>query len=100
MAKSTVRVLEKVQQPTPPMQEESEAESDVEFKLDGEPEKDDTEAELERLVFGDSAAFREGLKDFALEQQEADEEDEQPSGLEGLDDADVGQAHLKQQEGE
>ena len=94
MAKSKTKVLEKVQQPTPPMPEESEDESDVEFKLDGEPEKDETEAELERLVFGDSAAFREGLKDFALEEQDLEEDEEQPSGFEGLDDADVGQAYL------
>lgn len=78
-------------------------ESDVEFQLDGEPERDETERELERLVFGDSAGFREGLDDAAhddepLEQEDDEEEDGegQPSGMEGLDDAAVGQIHVKQ----
>lgn len=67
-------------------------ESDVEFNVDSEPEKDETEEELEHLVFGDSAGFREWLKSFP--QQEATEgTDEQVgTGLEGLDDADVGQS--------
>ncbi|KAF7185774.1 putative U3 small nucleolar RNA-associated protein 18 [Pseudocercospora fuligena] len=75
-----------VQQPTPPAQdEEMEDESDVEIVVDGEMEKDETEEELERLVFGDSAGFREGLKDFDAEEVEEQEED--GTGLEGLDDA-------------
>ena len=95
------KMQEKVQQPTPPAQDEDEDEemddaADVEIKVDGEIEKDETEEELERLVFGDSAGFREGLRDFSLEEEEgAEGEDEAPGGLEGLDDAQVGQTVLK-----
>jgi hypothetical protein len=59
----------------------------VDVKMDQDddvPEKDDSEEELERLVFGDTAGFREGLRSFALEpagaalnsetDEEADEE--------------------------
>ena len=67
-------------------------ESDVEFELDGEPENDDTEDELERLVFGDSAGFREGLKDVESGEEVGDERDAETTGLEGFDDADVGLA--------
>jgi hypothetical protein len=71
-------------------------ESDAEIIVDGELDKDETEEELERLVFGDSAAFREGLKDFTLEEYHEHEDegehdgDATTSGLEGLDDAQVG----------
>ena len=58
---------------------------------DEELEKDETEVELERLIFGDSAGFKDGLKDVALVDGE-DDEDTRAGGLEGLDDADVGQA--------
>ncbi|KAK3710961.1 U3 snoRNP protein [Vermiconidia calcicola] len=63
--------------------------SDVEFELDGEPEKDETEEELEHLVFGDSAGFREGLKKFRQGEQKEEEETLAGTGLEGLDDADL-----------
>lgn len=85
-----------VQQPTPPTQDEDASDgSDVEITMERDPdEKDATEQELERLVFGDSAGFREGLRDFAVEEEEGSEEDVEESaaetGLEGLDDADVG----------
>ncbi|KAI7356884.1 WD40 repeat-like protein [Hortaea werneckii] len=94
MAKSKRNEKVQVQQPTPPTMDEAADESDVEFQLDGEPERDETERELERLVFGDSAGFREGLDDAAHDdepsEQEDDEEEDgegQPSGMEGLDDA-------------
>lgn len=58
---------------------------------DEENEKDETEVELERLIFGDSAGFRDRLKGSALAVREEEEDNEQP-GLDGLDDADVGQA--------
>ncbi|TKA83285.1 hypothetical protein B0A55_00794 [Friedmanniomyces simplex] len=77
-----------VQQPTPPKQDEDEDESEVEFVLDGEAVKDETEQELERLVFGDSAGFRAGLGEIVLDEDVeagADEDTE----LEGLDDADL-----------
>lgn len=69
-------------------------ESDSE-ELDSELEKDETEKELERLVFGDVEGFKESLKDFQLE----DEDDagdvglRDTTGLEGLDDAAVGHHH-------
>jgi U3 small nucleolar RNA-associated protein 18 len=90
-AKATKKHEETVQQPTPPAQEESDAGSDVEFVTNGDLEKDEAEEELERLVFGDSEGFREGLKDFKLndEDVEEDEGSDAQGGLEGLDDADV-----------
>ncbi|KAK3697061.1 U3 snoRNP protein [Vermiconidia calcicola] len=63
--------------------------SDVEFELDGEPEKDETEEELEHLVFGDSVGFREGLQKFRQGEQKEEEETLVGTGLEGLDDADL-----------
>lgn len=80
------------QQPTPPAHDGSDEGSDVEIVTEGALEKDEAEEELERLVFGDSAGFREGLKDFNLDDGEAEEgEDESASedGLAGMDDADV-----------
>jgi hypothetical protein len=90
-AKATKKHEETVQQPTPPVQEESDAGSDVEFVTNGDLEKDEAEEELERLVFGDSEGFREGLKDFKLndEDDEEGEDGDAQGGLEGLDDADV-----------
>ncbi|KAK6388855.1 U3 snoRNP protein, partial [Oleoguttula sp. CCFEE 5521] len=64
--------------------------SDVEFELgddDEEEAKDDDEAELERLVFGDSDGFRENLKNFSLDNDEDEEDGPRETGLEGLDDA-------------
>lgn len=89
-----------VQQPSPRADEESdnEQESDVEIKVDGVPQKDETEEELERLVFGDSAGFREGLRDVSSDEAEEIEDEDQDqdgtTGLEGLDDAQVGQIAL------
>lgn len=90
-AKATRKQEESVQQPTPPAHEESEEGSDVEFVTEAELEKDEAEEELERLVFGDSEGFREGLRDFKLDDDEAekDGDDSDASGLEGMDDADV-----------
>jgi len=91
-AKAARKQEETVQQPTPPAQEGSEEGSDVEFVTEAEIEKDEAEEELERLVFGDSEGFREGLRDFKLgddeAEQDGDESDAQ-GGLEGMDDADV-----------
>ncbi|QIW98748.1 hypothetical protein AMS68_004266 [Peltaster fructicola] len=61
--------------------------SEVDFILDGEIEKDDTEKELERLVFGDAAGLKEGFKDFNLVDDELDTIGQ--TGLEGLADADL-----------
>jgi hypothetical protein len=95
-AKAAKKVVEEeVQQPTPPIHDEIESESDVDFIMgddDDEPEeKDDEEEELERLVFGDNAGFREGLKDFTLDGEDDDTlEGAGRTGLEGMDDAAVG----------
>jgi U3 small nucleolar RNA-associated protein 18 len=52
-------------------------------------EKDETEEELERLIFGDSTTFRKQLQseDTAVL---AHAQEKEETGLEGLDDADVG----------
>ncbi|KAK5695702.1 U3 snoRNP protein [Elasticomyces elasticus] len=89
MSKTKVKTV--VQQPTPPAQEE-EDDSDVEFVLDREPEKDAVELELERLVFGDSAGFRAGLGELAVQDgddMEEDEGGEEGTGYEGVEDADL-----------
>lgn len=91
-AKASKKQEKTVQQPTPPTHDASDEGSDVEIVTEGNLEKDAAEEELERLVFGDSEGFREGLKDFNLDDEEAGEgEDESASedGLAGMDDADV-----------
>jgi len=83
--------------------DEEESDEGVEMNVDGDEggdsdEKDETEAELERLVFGDSAGFREGLRAFGLDdvggEGDEEEDEEEASGdeesAEGLADADVG----------
>jgi U3 small nucleolar RNA-associated protein 18 len=76
-------------------QEESDVEMGEEYGDDGEPEIiDEDELELERLVFGDSAGFREGLKGFTGDKAQRDEVavdslEDSGTGLEGLDDAEV-----------
>ena len=58
-------------------------------------EKDVTEEELEKLVFGDSIGFREGIKSFTLEANrlgggsDGEEVSEEGSALEDVADADV-----------
>lgn len=64
-------------------------------------EKDETELELEKLVFGDEAGFQEGLsayqrKSYIIDQegregaQRGDDQlEELEEGIEGVDDADV-----------
>lgn len=69
--------------------------SEVESDVESEVEKDETEEELERLVFGDSAGFRERLKGFPQEEAAGSEDEQDITGLEGLDDAEVGQALVR-----
>ncbi|KAK5115496.1 hypothetical protein LTR62_001155 [Meristemomyces frigidus] len=81
---------QRLQQPTPPTNEEDD--SDVDFVLDGEGGKDETEEWLERAIFGDSAGFRQNLKEIAVvekEDGEPEETSEAAKGLEELDDADL-----------
>jgi U3 small nucleolar RNA-associated protein 18 len=62
-----------------------------------EYERDSEEEELERLVFGDAAGFRQGIKGFKTSEELAkgkelvlaDVDAEAGTGLEGIDDADV-----------
>lgn len=77
------------QSPNDSNSEVDEEEVGPEDASDLDDEKSETEQELERLVFGDSAGFREGLRDFRIEDED-EEEAEPSSGLAGLDDADVG----------
>lgn len=51
------------QQPTPPTQDEHSDGFNVSGR-DDPMEKDETELELEKLVFGDDEGFREGLKSY------------------------------------
>lgn len=65
----------------------SEEEGSVDIIMDDDASsvasKDESEEELERLVFGDTAGFRAGLQDFALDasgaayEDESDEDDEE-----------------------
>lgn len=96
MSRLNVAVAERPRQPARARSEdEAEDESDVEFELDAEPEKDEKEEELERLVFGDSAGFRAGLKSLARIELEQEDDANIDTGLEGLEDADVGQGYGK-----
>ena len=89
-----------VQQPTPPTQDEQSDDLRM-ADHDDAVEKDDTELELEKLVFGDNAGFQEGLKSYGQRDIDLDSsgaEDESKAGgqavgaeeeLEAVDDADV-----------
>lgn len=50
-------------------------------------EKSDTEQELEGLVFGDTAGFRQNIKAWRADQSE--EQRQQDSAISGVDDSDV-----------
>ena len=76
----------------PVVEEEEYSDSEVESDTGSQLEKDETEEELEHLVFGDSAGFRERLRSFPQEDAAEGADDENITGLEGLDDAEVGQA--------
>ncbi|KAF2711461.1 WD40 repeat-like protein [Pleomassaria siparia CBS 279.74] len=79
------------------IEDEEDEDEDVEMEAkDDIPEKDDAEAELERLVFGDSAGFREGISAFslnplvtALGDDTSDEEKGQDEDVENLEDQDL-----------
>jgi len=83
-----------VQQPTPPTQDEF-SDSYNGLESDDPMEKDETELELEKLVFGDEAGFQEGLSTYRSTQAElspvSDDEilQDRGEGLTGVDDADV-----------
>ena len=87
-----------LQPPTPPSQDEDVVLPDFEQERGVDVEKDETERELERLVFGDAADFREAIqsfkhhegdiKDTSVEVGIPEKEDDE-AGLEGVSDADV-----------
>lgn len=90
---------EAIQQPTPPNRDES-SDGEDHFDSDDPMEKDETEVELEKLVFGDDAGFLEGLRshgqeiarsDFSEleESEDVKGDDREDEGLEGFADADV-----------
>lgn len=62
---------------------------------DGPAPKDDEEEELERLIFGDSAGFKAGIKSFALDPstdlrgEQQDEEADDTEALEDIADQDL-----------
>ncbi|KAI9668438.1 MAG: hypothetical protein M1831_001192 [Alyxoria varia] len=79
-------------------QEDEDFEGDVFADEPEGTEKDETELELEKLVFGDSSGFREELKAFQKPQtsssreialREGDEDEEQEAQLQGVADADL-----------
>lgn len=64
---------------------------------EAESERDEEEEELERLVFGDAAGFRQGIKGFKTAEEETkgkelvlkDTDVDSGPGLESIQDADV-----------
>ena len=87
------------QQPTPPAQDEL-SDSYSGFESRDSLEKDETELELEKAVFGDAAGFQDGLTSYHLGtaayspesvgvDSEEDRIDAGTEGLEGVDDADA-----------
>lgn len=87
------------QQSTPPTHDEFPGDGDH-LNSDDPMAKDETEVELEKLVFGDCTGFLEGLKahrqaparsDFEQLEvgEDADPDVEEDGGLEGIADADV-----------
>lgn len=64
------------------------------MELDAEPEKDATEQELEKLVFGDAAGFRQELQSFKESEDSSviprvDEREQDGQPLTDVADADV-----------
>ena len=88
LAKNKGNPPQAAQQPTPPTQDE--LDEDVEMDqsdAESEPEKDAKELELERLIFGDTIGFKEGLRDFAQTDAAPSDDDDDGDALEGLDDS-------------
>lgn len=89
-----------VQQPLLAAQDELSDDSEG-LDSDDPMEKDETEVELEKLVFGDDAGFHEGLKSYnenafptnlesnAEDQRNAAQVSDEEQALQGVDDADV-----------
>jgi U3 small nucleolar RNA-associated protein 18 len=75
-------------------EEESEEDDEEESEHDI-PDKDEEEEALERLVFGDAAGFKEGIKAFSLDPlvaalgESSDEEKEEEEDLENVADQDL-----------
>lgn len=86
MARSKAMTGDSIRYTTSAGREGNDDESDIESLANDEVEKDATELELERLVFGDSAGFRDGLRVLEVEDGSVDDDVDQIKGLEGLDD--------------
>jgi len=75
------------------IEDDGDSDEDIEMEADVPP-KDEEEVELERLVFGDSAGFKAGIKSFAEADKsrtlqyslEGDQEDEDEGALEAIPD--------------
>ena len=81
------------QQPTPPTQDEH-SDSYSGFESNDPMEKDETELELEKAVFGDEAGFLEELASHRLgtaaySPESAEAASEEEKDFEGVDDADA-----------
>lgn len=98
-SRKPAKTAEATQQPTPPTQDDF---AEVKENLDSDDpmEKNETEVELEKLVFGDDAGFLEGLRSHGQEvsqldlgqleeSKDVDTDDVEDEGLEGIADADV-----------
>lgn len=68
--------------------EPSSSESDMQSTSDEEAGKDETELQLEKLVFGDAAGFREAVQGFQGEEQ-GQTKDSRDESLADINDADV-----------
>ncbi|KAI9750267.1 MAG: hypothetical protein M1835_001419, partial [Candelina submexicana] len=103
MPKAKPQVIEKgrrtIQQPTPPAQEGERTDAAGYVSIDNTTDKDATELELEKLIFGDDVGFQEGLREHAHGAlgSEVDEGDESVNEEEnGLNEAESGaEDHLE-----
>ena len=83
-----------LQEPTPPIQDNEEFEFNG-FEVDEPMEKDPTELELEKLVFGDQAGFREKIQSYQSGGQDLDRPDAEAQAIfdedldASLDNADI-----------
>ena len=73
-----------LQQPTPPSLDEWDGLEGGDAAMDeqSEKEKDDTELALEKLVFGDDAAFRHAISDHARRRSHSLSESDEATGEE------------------
>ncbi|KAL9087265.1 MAG: hypothetical protein Q9165_006759 [Trypethelium subeluteriae] len=84
-----------IQEPTPPSHEDEDSPSDAESFAGLDDDKDATEEELERLVFGDSVGFRDEIRNFGQQNLDGEgaegqeEQDDEQNELARLEDAEL-----------